>query len=542
MIRHGFSGTSSKIRTIIFTGLLFIISFFSNGQENQEVVKNQLKFGRLLRLIDSYYVDTTNIDALTEKAIVDLLGDLDPHSVYISKDEVAKMNEPLEGNFEGIGITFNIFRDTLLVTSIVAGGPSEKVGLIAGDRIVEVDKKKITGIGLKNDDVFKLLKGPKGTQVALSILRKNHPGLLDFVIIRDKIPIYSIDSFYMISKETGYIKINKFAATTLDEFKDALAGLKKQNIKNLILDLRGNGGGYLKSAIDISDEFLSSDRMVVYTQGVNNSKKDYKSTSAGNFEEGKLVVLFDEGSASASEIVSGAVQDWDRGMIIGRRSFGKGLVQQPFYLTDGSMVRLTTAHYYTPSGRCIQKPYKEGTEEYRKDFQKRIEKGEMFSADSIAFPDSLRFKTITTGRTVFGGGGIMPDLFIPMDTSKYYSYINQLRRNNIIYNYILTYEDANRDKLIKKYDTFEKFNEKYDVTDDMINSIVANAEKEKIAKNPEGLEFSRKLMKKEIKSYLARDLYDKGDFYRVYNQDDTAILKAVEILKNGAYFSYLGSK
>ncbi len=542
MTRRGLGNSLFITRFYSLTILLLFIAFLSDGQENAEVVKNQLKFGRLLRMIDSYYVDTTNIDAITEKAIINLLGDLDPHSVYISKEEVAKMNEPLEGNFEGIGITFNIFRDTLLVTSIVAGGPSEKVGLMAGDRILEVDKKKITGINLKNDDVFKLLKGPKGTQVALKILRKNHQDLLDFIIIRDKIPIYSIDAYYMINRETGYIKMNKFAATTLDEFKEALTALKKQNIKNLILDLRGNGGGYLKTAIDISDEFLPADRMVVYTQGVNSPKRDYKSTPIGSFEEGKLVVLVDEGSASASEIVSGAIQDWDRGMIIGRRSFGKGLVQQPFYLTDGSMVRLTTAHYYTPSGRCIQKPYKEGTEEYKKDFQKRIEKGEMFSADSIAFPDSLRFKTITTGRTVFGGGGIMPDLFIPMDTSKYYSYINQLRRSNIIYNYILTYEDANRDKLIKKYDSFEKFKEKYEVSDDMINGIVANAEKEKIAKNPEGLEFSRKLMKKEIKSYLARDLYDKGDFYRIYNEDDDAILKAVEILKNGAYFSYLGSK
>jgi carboxyl-terminal processing protease len=346
----------------------------------------------------------------------------------------------------------------------------------------------------------------------------------------------------MINKETGYIKMNKFAATTHDEFKEALKGLNRQNLKNLIIDLRGNGGGYLKSAIDIADEFLPSDKLVVYTQGKSSPRRDYMATSSGDFENGKLILLVDEGSASASEIVSGAVQDWDRGIIIGRRSFGKGLVQQPFYLTDGSMVRLTTAHYYTPSGRCIQKPYKEGTEEYRKDLQKRIEKGEMFSADSIAFPDSMKYKTNTNGRIVYGGGGIMPDLFVPLDTSKYYSYLNQLRRSNIIYNYVLNFVDTGREKIKKKYDNFEKFNEKFEVTDDMINAIVSNGEKEKIQKNAESLAFSKKLIIKEIKSLLARDLYDREDFYKVYNQDDTVILKAIEILKNGAYYSYLGQK
>jgi carboxyl-terminal processing protease len=531
-----------KTVSLIFTVILILMSGFSSAQESQEVVKNQMKFGRLLRLIDSYYVDTTNVDALTEKAIVELLSGLDPHSVYISKEEVAKMNEPLEGNFEGIGITFNIFRDTLLVTSVIAGGPSEKVGLMAGDRIVEIDGKKITNVGLKNDDVFKYLKGPKGTQVNLSVLRKNHSGLLEFKIIRDKIPIYSIDASYMINKETGYIKMNKFAATTYDEFREALVGLKKQDVKNLILDLRGNGGGYMKSAIDISDEFLSADKMVVYTQGTNSPKRDYKATSAGSFEDGKVVVLIDEGSASASEIVTGAIQDWDRGIVLGRRSFGKGLVQQPFFLTDGSMVRLTTAHYYTPSGRCIQKPYKEGTDEYRKDFLKRIEKGEMFSADSISFPDSLQFKTLTYGRKVFGGGGIMPDIFIPMDTSKYYAYYNQLMRNNVVYNYVLGFEDSNRGKILKKYDTFDKFNDKFEVTGDMINEVTIAGEKAKVQKNQESLEFTSKLMKKEIKALIARDIYDKGDFYKVYNQDDKVILKAVEILKNGAYYSYLDHK
>jgi len=534
---HSKTGIHQHLWVFIF---LFLSANFIQGQESQAVVQNQMKFGRLLRLIDSYYVDTTNVGSLTEKAIVNLLEDLDPHSAYISKEEVARMNEPLEGNFEGIGITFNIFRDTLLVLSVIAGGPSEKVGLMAGDRIIQAGGKKITGIGLKNEDVFKLLKGPKGTVVNLSVLRKK--STLEFRIIRDKIPIESIDASYMINAETGYIKMNKFAATTHDEFKAALEKLKLQRVKNLILDLRGNGGGYLKSAIDIADEFLPAEKMIVYTQGVNNPRRDYKSTASGNFEEGKLVVLIDENSASSSEIVSGAVQDWDRGIILGRRSFGKGLVQQPFYLTDGSQVRLTTAHYYTPSGRCIQRPYTEGMSEYRNVLQKRMESGELFSADSISFPDSLRYKTMKSNRTVFGGGGIMPDIFVPLDSSKHYAYSNQLRRSNIIYNYILEFEDTRREKLLKKHDTFSKFNEKFEVTDEMIEEVLLAGEKEKIARVPESLDFTKNLLKKEIKAFLARDLYERGDFYRIYNQEDKVIMKAVEIIGNTGYSSHLGIK
>ncbi|HOI50339.1 MAG TPA: S41 family peptidase, partial [Prolixibacteraceae bacterium] len=329
--------------TLLLSGILPAVS--------QGVQENTLKYGRLLRLVESYYVDTTSLNKLTEKAIVSVLQELDPHSVYIPKEEVEEMNEPLQGNFEGIGISFNVFQDTLLVTTTIPGGPSEKVGLLAGDRIIFIDGKKIAGIGLKNNDVFSMLRGAKGTRVSLQVSRKNQPDLLDFTIIRDKIPIYSLDASYMIDKETGYIKLNRFSATTVDEFKEALAQLKRQNLRNLILDLRGNGGGYLKAAIDLADEFLPDKKLVVYTQGVNNPKKEYTATARGDFEQGKLVVLVNEGSASASEIVAGAVQDWDRGIIIGRRSFGKGLVQQPFFLTDGSMVRLTTAHYFTPSGR-----------------------------------------------------------------------------------------------------------------------------------------------------------------------------------------------
>jgi carboxyl-terminal processing protease len=526
----------------IFSLLLAFLLIFPATQTNAQnsVQQNQLKFGRLLRLIDGYYVDTTNIDALTEKAVVKVLSELDPHSTYISKEEVEKMNEPLKGNFEGIGISFNIFKDTLMVTTTISGGPSEKVGLRAGDRIVDVDGKNIAGIGLKNSDVFDLLRGDKGTRVDLKVLRKEVAGLLDFTIIRDKIPIFSIDASYMLDESTGYIKLNKFAATSTDEFLAAMKELKKQNIKNLVFDLRGNTGGYLKTAIEISDQFLGDRSLVVYTEGTNDPKREYKASSRGTFEKGNLVILIDESSASASEIVSGAIQDWDRGVIIGRRSFGKGLVQKPFFLTDGSMVRLTTAHYYTPSGRCIQKSYKDGLKEYRQDYIHRMENGEMFNADSIKFDESQKFNTLVNGRTVFGGGGIMPDIFIPMDTSAHYQYINKLRRKSVIYNYVLDYIDSNRNKLQKQYSNFNQFNKKFEVTSEMIDDVVKRGEKEKIEKDEESLAFSLSDMKKEIKAIIARDLFSRNDFYKVIFEDDEAILKALEVLENQkSYNSYL---
>lgn len=527
------------------TGVFFLIvtlifSSFSTVSAQESVQDNQLKFGRLLRLVDGYYVDSVNVEKLTEDAIVHVLSELDPHSVYISKEEVEKMNEPLKGNFEGIGISFNIFKDTLLVTTTIAGGPSEKVGLRAGDRIVEVDNKNVAGIGLKNSDVFDLLRGDKGTQVDLKILRKSEKGLLDFTIIRDKIPINSLDASYMIDESTGFIKLNKFSATTTDEFIEAMNDLKRQNLKNLILDLRGNGGGYLKTAIEISDQFLKNNDLIVYTSGLNEPKRDYNATSDGEFEKGNLVVLVDENSASASEIVSGAIQDWDRGIIIGRRSFGKGLVQKPFYLTDGSMVRLTTAHYYTPSGRCIQKPYKEGVDEYKKDYQNRFTNGEMFSADSIVFSDSLKFKTLLNARNVFGGGGVMPDIFVPLDTSYHYGYVNRLRRNNIIYNYALDYIDKNRNSILAKYPQFKQFDKGFEVTDENINDVVAAGVKEEIEKNEESLNYTKKDIKTEIKALIARDLYSRNDFYKVYFKDDEAILKAMKVFENQKdYNNYL---
>jgi len=514
-------------------GFLMFVLILPNVVKAQETVQeNQLKFARLLRLVEGYYVDTANITKLTEDAIVNLLSELDPHSTYISKEEVEKMNEPLKGNFEGIGISFNIYKDSLLVTSIIAGGPSEKVGLREGDRIVDVDGKNIAGIGLKTSDVFDLLRGEKGTEVNLKVFRKSEPKLLDFKIFRDKIPIFSLDASYMIDNTTGYIKLNKFAATTNEEFETAMNNLKREGIQNLILDLRGNGGGYLKSAIEISDQFLGGGELVVYTSGLHDPKHEYDATSAGDFKSGKLVVLIDEGTASASEIVTGAIQDWDRGLVVGRRSFGKGLVQKPFFLTDGSMVRLTTAHYYTPSGRCIQKPYEEGVSEYRKDYINRMSNGELFNADSVHFDDNLKYKTLNNRRNVYGGGGIMPDIFVPLDTSHYYGYLNQLRRKNVTYNYVLDFIDANRNQLNKDYPDFETFNAKFKIGDDVIAKIVERGEKEGVPKDEESLEFVKDNLKKELKAYFARDLYSSNDMYKILNRDDDVILKAIDVLKN----------
>ena len=538
----------------------------------QDVQENTMKFGRLLRLVDSYYVDSTKIGDLTEKAIVEVLRNLDPHSVYISKEEVEKMNEPLVGNFEGVGISFNVFRDTLMVVTTIPGGPSEKVGIRAGDRIVQVDAKKIAAIGLKNTDVFDMLRGAKGTKVDLKIKRKGELNILDFTVIRDKIPINSLDASYMLNENTGYIKLNKFSATTTSEFYDAIKALKANSkLNSLVLDLRGNGGGYLNAAIELADQFLTAYKLVVYTSGLHAEKKEYSATPLGELEQGKLVVLIDEGSASASEIVSGAIQDWDRGVLIGRRSYGKGLVQQPFPLTDGSMIRLTTAHYYTPSGRCIQKPYTDGVEAYQKDYMHRIENGELFSKDSVVQNKAEKFLTKTTKRTVYGGGGIMPDLFIPLDTSKYYVYYNTLNRKNVVYSGVLDIMDANRDAFKQKYTDFKTFNDKFEVTDEMVDKIIAAGDKiaaDKITDDVDGtpveakpeknqkevkkespkpdqksIDFARPLLKKQMKGLIARDLFSISEYFQIMNGDDEAIKKAVEVInKRGEYEKILSGK
>jgi len=515
--------------------IALLISFFgiAAGAFSQNVQSQSAKLTWLLRTIDSYYADSVDIKKITESAIVQLLSELDPHSVYISEEEVAEMNEPLQGSFDGIGISFNIFHDTLMVLQTIPGGPSEKVGLAAGDRIIYVDDELIAGKGITNQDVFKKLKGEKGTLVKIKILRKGEKELLEFNIIRDKIPVFSLDASYMLDTKTGYIKLSRFSATTTEEFIEAMKKLNMNpKFENLVLDLRGNGGGFLKAAYEVSDQFLDYGKLIVYTEGLKNSRKNYIATNDGVFEKGKLVVLIDGGSASASEIVSGAVQDWDRGVIIGRRSFGKGLVQQPYNYIDGSMIRLTTAHYYTPSGRCIQKPYDDGVEEYSNDFAERMSKGELFNKDSITVNDSLKFKTLISQRDVYGGGGVVPDVFVPMDTSSNYKYYNQLIRKSIVNQYVLDHVDKNRKELTAKYPDFETYKKEFKVTNAMLDEIWEAGEKEEITKDEASIKFLDEYIRRHIKALVARSLWNNASFYEIFNQGEEEIVKALSIINN----------
>lgn len=512
--------------------ILFIFLFLGNLVNAQIFNENTFKISKVLDWVDSYYVDSVNQDEIVEKTITYILKELDPHSTYISQEEVQRMNEPLEGEFEGIGISFNILYDTLYVVSPISGGPSEKVGLMSGDRIIKIDGENVAGIGLKNSDVFSKLRGKKGTQVDISILRREHKELMDFTITRDKIPIFSVDASYMIDNETGYIKVNRFSSTTLDEFEKATQKLKEQNVKNLILDLQGNGGGYLDMAVKLSDEFLEEDKLIVYTDGINSSRREYTSTDKGSFEKGKVVVLLDEGSASASEIVAGALQDWDRAVIIGRRSFGKGLVQRQLILPDGSMIRLTIARYYTPTGRLIQKPYDEGYDAYVHDLADRDLRGEYYSPDSINLPDSLKYYTLNKKRTVYGGGGIMPNIFIPVDTSDYSNYYRDLIRGGVLYRYALNYVDKNRKDILSEYKSFENFKDNFVMSDKQYKSLYKFALNEGIKTEESEIYTSKEKISFLFKAYLVRDIWDSSEFYEVLNEDSDAFQKALFVINN----------
>jgi len=517
----------------LFSFLLLSASIIAYSQHDPS--KTEDKFRRALQYIRLSYVDTVNENELTEIAIRKMLEELDPHSIYMSSEEIKQANEPLEGNFEGVGIQFQIIRDTINVVDVISGGPSEAVGIRAGDKIVAIDNENATGKIVNNNYVLKKLRGAKGTVVVLGIARQGTPEIIEFSVTRDKIPIYSIDAAYMVTPEIGYIKINRFAAKTMSEFSDAIKELRQENFKSLILDLRDNSGGYLQTSVELADQFLPKNQLIVYTEGRTDKRSDYFATSKGAFEKGKLVVLINEGSASASEIVSGALQDCDRALIIGRRSYGKGLVQRPFSFTDGSVMRMTVARYYTPSGRCIQKPYKDGNEKYFKDLGERMKHGEFVHPDSIKFPDSLRYRT-TAGRIVYGGGGIMPDIFIALDTNKYSDYYVKLIRKNYFSTFSLDYTNENRPALLSKYKTMEKFKKDFKISKDLIKSFIDGATAANIEFDQSGFDQSKEIIETIIRAFLARNLYGQEAYYYIIGEIDEELNKAINCIEQPGLF------
>lgn len=485
--------------------------------------------------VSNLYVDSVDEKKLVEDAIKGMLEKLDPHSSYADAEEVKAMNEPLQGNFDGIGVQFNMVDDTLLVIQPVSKGPSEKVGILAGDRIVSVNDTAIAGVKMKKEDIMKRLRGPRGTKVRLGIVRRGVDGVLFFTVKRDKIPVESVDAVYMIRPEVGYIRIGNFGATTHREFVEGIERLKKEGMKDLILDLQDNGGGYLQAAVEIANELLNEKELIVYTEGRRTGRFDYRARGNGIFREGRVFVLVNEFTASAAEIVSGAVQDHDRGTVIGRRTFGKGLVQRPIDLPDGSMIRLTVAHYYTPAGRCIQKPYTKGDlDDYAKDFDKRLKHGELTNRDSIHFNDSLKFYTLKEHRPVYGGGGIMPDVFVPLDTTRYTSFHRNVAAKGIVINSCLKYIDNNRKKLRKSYTSFDAFNSTFDVPRDLIDGIVKEAEKQGVKpKDDEELQKTLPYLTVQLKALVARDIFGMYEYFRIINETSDIVKKAISEIKRG---------
>ncbi len=497
-----------------------------NSSPKNDLISSITKLKEILTYVERDYVDEVNTDELVETAINTMLEKLDPHSVYIPAEELKLSKAELEGEFDGIGIEFNIYRDTIYVVAPLSGGPSEKVGLMSGDRIVKVDGEDVAGTGIDNQKVFKILRGPKGSEVKIDIKRKGNKELLNFTIVRDKIPQNSVDVGYMVDNEVGYIKVSRFAATTYDEFKKELEKLEGQGMKKLILDLQGNPGGYMDRAINIADEFLSDNKMIVYTEGkqlrYNTEARAYRK---GDFETQPLIVLIDQGSASASEIVAGALQDNDRALIVGRRSFGKGLVQLPISLSDNSELRLTISRYYTPSGRSIQKSYANGIEDYSMDLVNRYKHGELFSSDSITFNDSLKYKT-TKGRIVYGGGGVMPDFFVPIDTTAGRSeYLTKLFTTNTLREYTLLYYEGHK-KELEKMD-YQDYFKNFEVNNDMLNKLVKMATDAGVKYNTEDFDKSKNLIKNNIKALIARSVWDSQGFYPILNQTNESFQEAL---------------
>ena len=482
--------------------------------------------------ISNLYVDSVDEERLVEDALRGMLDKLDPHSSYLTPKEVKDTSEPLNGNFEGIGVQFNMIEDTLLVIQPVTGGPSERVGIIAGDRIVSVNDTAIAGVKMSKEEIMKRLRGPKGTKVRLGIVRQGIRDLLKFTVVRAKIPVKSVDASYMIRPGIGYIRIGSFGATTHREFLESLRTLRDEGMRDLILDLQENGGGYLKAAVDIANEFLSRGDLIVYTEGRRVPRTDYKADGQGAFLDGQVVVLVDGYTASAAEIVTGAIQDQDRGQVVGRRTFGKGLVQRPIDLPDGSMIRLTIAHYYTPSGRCIQKPYtKGGGRDYAMDMANRLKSGELTSADSVHFADSLRFETLRQHRTVYGGGGIMPDHFVPLDTTLYTRFHRELAARGIIIQQNLRFVDNHRRELTRRWTRFADFKDQFEVPQSLVDAIIAEGERQDIRPHDESeLRRTVPYLSLQLKALIARDLWDMSEYYSVFNEQSAMVSRALEII------------
>lgn len=499
--------------------------------------RQQQKLLMVENIVNNLYVDNVDEEKIVENAVRGILENLDPHSSYSTKEETTSSQETMQGSFSGIGIQFNMQKDTLYVVQTIAGGPSEKVGILPGDRFIAVDDSIIAGRKLKNTDIMKRLRGPKGTKVNIKVKRGSNAELLEFRITRDDIPLNSIDAVYMADGKTGYIRLSRFAATSYKEFKDAITKLKKQGMQQLILDLTDNGGGYMQIAAQIANEMLNRGNLIVYTQGRKSPRQNLNADGSGTFRTQKVVVMINQFSASASEILSGAVQDWDRGVVVGRRSFGKGLVQREFLLPDSSSFRLTIARYYTPSGRNIQKPYVKGDrEDYDKDIIDRYNHGELQSADSIHFADSLKHTTLRLHRTVYGGGGIMPDVFVPLDTTQYTDYHRRLVAKGIIPQFALRYVDKNRADLKAQYPDAQKFIKEFTVTDEMLNNLVDAGKAEKVDFDKSQFAKSKEMLCTFVKAAIANDLFSTGAYFQIVNEQNDIYKEALSIINDDARY------
>ena len=521
--------------------ILFAALAFTLAGKAQEMPEHLLKLMYTGNIISRFYVDETNNDKITEAGVKAMLKELDPHSTYTDPKETKALLEQMQGSFSGIGIQFNIISDTLYVIQTTKNGPSERVGVLAGDKIVTVNDTVIAGVKMERADIMSRLRGAKGSEVKIGVRRKGIERMLEFNIIRDDISTKTVDAAYMIDKKNGYIRITSFGAKTHEEFAAKLDSLKALGMKNLIIDLEGNGGGYLNAAVDIASELIEENKLVVYTEGRSNPRYDYMSKGKGRFLKGNLVVIVDETSASAAEILSGAIQDWDRGLVVGRRSFGKGLVQRPFNLPDGSMIRLTIARYYTPAGRCIQKPYGNDSIKYEQDLMQRYNSGELTSADSIHFPDSLKTYTKRLGRPVYGGGGIMPDYFVPLDTLKYTKYHRALAAKGCITQASLKYLDANRENITKEYSNIHDFDNRFEVDDTYLNILREQSIQDNVELEGGEEEYQKSLpeIKKQLKHLIARDIWDMEQFMEIYNKSNDMFLKAYELIQQKKFENLL---